>query len=78
MSCGFEILMTHIAFEIWSSQREKHLRQSILIIVQFFQESLNNNGDGFPISSPCEPEGSGDELTKLRLNFGLVPYNLNT
>ena len=32
--------MTHIAFEIWSSQREKHWRQGIFIIVRFFQESL--------------------------------------
>ena len=32
--------MALTAFEIWSSQREKHWRQGIFIIVRCFQESL--------------------------------------
>ena len=34
--------LAHIAFEIWSSQREKHWQQGIFIIVRFFQESLSD------------------------------------
>ena len=40
MSSGFCTILTHIAFEMGSYQREKHWRQGIFIIVRFFQESL--------------------------------------
>ena len=48
--------MAHKAFEIWSSQREKHWRQGIFIIVRFFQESLKDLNFGH---IPCQ-------TTKLR------------
>ena len=46
-----------MAFEIWSSQREKHWRQGIFIIVRFFQESL------YGITVHLRYDVTGQELT---------------
>ena len=39
MSPGFGTLLTHIAYEIWSFQREKHWRHGIFVIIRFYQDS---------------------------------------
>ena len=46
--------MAHIALKIWSSQREKHWRQGIFIIVRFFQESLLNSNSNVNLFSLIE------------------------